>query len=71
MNRSTSIEHHDFLLELYLFEFIDKGAPASQTPLFTGIFEDRDLTEVIQEWFSVSKSDAAAMLEAARREVEL
>lgn len=67
----TTDEHHHFLLEIYFFKFIDQGIPASETPLFTGSFENRNLTGVIQEWFSVSEPEAIAMLDAARKEVEL
>ena len=62
---------HIALLEVYFFAFIDEGSAPDNTPLFTGVYQDRRLINLIAEEFQLTPEKAEQAIDLARKEVEL
>jgi hypothetical protein len=62
---------HGTLLEQHFFEFVDLGGAPEATPLFTGIHDGESLSHLIARQFQLSRCEAEAAIEIARREVAL
>jgi hypothetical protein len=62
---------HEAILEQYFFAFADREVVPEATPLFTGVHDGESLPCVIALRFQLSPKEAAAAIEAARREVAL
>jgi len=60
-----------FLTQDCFWNLLDAGAVAEHTPLLTGIFEGKPLSEHLARHFGICLEEAQFAITAARSEVEL
>jgi hypothetical protein len=62
---------HGTVLQMYFWNFVDRGDATADTPLFTGIHGGEPLPAVIAREFGLPPDEAESVIEIARKEVAL